>query len=68
MTNHEMPVWIGDNASTRINIVDLDDGEILICFTSESVSTTARISLDSAEKLAVNIMMAVSSNQLKAAA
>lgn len=68
MNNYEMPIWYPNRSDTRVGVICLDDGDLLISVTSENVSTTTRIPLETAELLAANILTAIRATQLKEAA
>lgn len=67
MKNFEDAIWYEDNVS-RAQVLRMDDGDLLICFTSKYSSCHFRINPIDVEKLAANILAASMTSQLKSAA
>ena len=67
MKNFEQAIWYEDNVSLA-QVLRMDDGDLLICFTSGYSSGHFRINPIYAEKLAANILAASMTSQLKSAA
>lgn len=64
MKNFEQAIWYEDNVS-RAQVLRMDDGDLLICFTSGYSSGHFRINPIDAEKLAANILAGSMTSQIK---
>jgi len=67
MKDFEKAIWFADNVS-RAQILLMDSGELLICFTDCYSSMRFTMQPLDAELLAANILAAITSAQIKDAA
>ena len=67
MKDFEKAIWLDDNVS-RAQVLLMDSGELLICFTDRHASMRFTMNQPDAELLAANILAAITSAQIKAAA
>jgi hypothetical protein len=67
MKYFEKAIWLDDNVS-RAQVLVMDNGELLICFTDLHASMRFTLQPLDAELFALNIMDAVRSSKIKSAA
>jgi hypothetical protein len=67
MKDFEKVIWLDDNVS-RAQVLQMDSGELLICFTDRHASMRFTLQPLDAELFAANIMAAAMSSQIKSAA
>lgn len=67
MKEFEKAIWLDDNVS-RAQVLLMDSGELLICFTDRQASMRFTLQPLDAELFAANILTAARSSQIKSAA
>ena len=67
MKDFEKAIWFDDNVS-RAQVLLMDSGELLICFTDQYSSQRFSISQNDGELLASNILTAIRAAQIGKAA
>ena len=67
MKDFEKAIWFDDNVS-RAQVLLMDSGELLICFTDRYASMRFTMQPIDAEKFAGNILAASMTSQIKSAA
>ena len=67
MKDFEKAIWFDDNVS-RAQVLLMDNGELLICFTDRHASMRFTMNQLDAEFFAANILAAITSAQIKDAA
>ena len=72
MKSYESPVWHGESGLSRAQVINADDGTLILCFRqgdgNASISASTVITMDTAEALAANILTAIRAAQIKEAA
>ena len=67
MSDFEKAIWFNDNVS-RAQVLLMDRGELMICFTDHHASMRFTMQPLDAELFAANILAAVRSSQIKSSA